>query len=236
MPASSSFQDAANYLSSASSLSSVSNTVKLELYGLFKYLTVSHAPNTSRPSIFDFSGRAKWDAWDNAGKTYGDNGEVDAERRYLEIAKELGWKEGTTASETQATSSKGGTGGSNNDTAGQSNPSGGGGMGMGVKVSTMTTEGEGSREGNSIHGFAIAGDTEHLKTYLQTHPNADVNKRDEYGYTPLHLACDRGHLSVVKLLLEHGADRSIKDPDDLTALELASIAEHDEIVAALREV
>lgn len=73
------------------------------------------------------------------------------------------------------------------------------------------------------------------------------------GYTALHLACDRGNLAVVELLLKHGADRTLKascplmwfpricaqlyliqDPDELTALELAETCGHDEIVKALK--
>jgi ankyrin repeat protein len=70
------------------------------------------------------------------------------------------------------------------------------------------------------------------------------------GYTPLHLAADRGHLEIVKLLLGKGVDKSIKvrafgsidmiksiiagqDPDDMTALELAQIVGHSGIVSAL---
>ncbi|EEB98432.1 hypothetical protein MPER_02059, partial [Moniliophthora perniciosa FA553] len=86
------FHDAASYLSNASSLNKVSNDIKLELYGLYKWLTASPSPNTSRPSFFDLTGRAKWDAWNTAGLKFKDGAE--AEKRYLQIARDLGWKEG----------------------------------------------------------------------------------------------------------------------------------------------
>jgi len=31
-------------------------------------------------------------------------------------------------------------------------------------------------------------------------------KEDKYGWTPLHLVCQKGHIAVVKYLLEHGFD------------------------------
>ena len=39
----------------------------------------------------------------------------------------------------------------------------------------------------------------------------DVNTRFRYDATALFYACDHGHLEVVKVLLERGADMSIKD-------------------------
>ncbi|KAG6332079.1 hypothetical protein ID866_7007, partial [Astraeus odoratus] len=54
-----------------------------QLYGLYKFLTVSSLPQTSRPSIFDMTGRAKWDAWNNIGHTFGDR-KAEAEKRYLD--------------------------------------------------------------------------------------------------------------------------------------------------------
>src|SRR5207342_3082909 len=39
----------------------------------------------------------------------------------------------------------------------------------------------------------------------------DVNTKFRYNATALFYACDHGHLEVVKVLLDHGADMSIKD-------------------------
>lgn len=36
--------------------------------------------------------------------------------------------------------------------------------------------------------------------------SCDINTRDNAGYTPLHECAARGHLEIVRALLEHGAD------------------------------
>ena len=65
------------------------------------------------------------------------------------------------------------------------------------------------------------------------HPTCDVNACDEKGRTPLMLATARGYKDAVKLLLERGADPSLKNTNGETALELAKQKEYKEIVNLL---
>lgn len=52
--------------------------------------------------------------------------------------------------------------------------------------------------------------------------NIDINAQDVYGQTLLMIACQRGHVDIVKLLLRHGAHVHVRDEDGLTALQIAS--------------
>lgn len=85
------FNSAAAYLasSSPSPSPSPSTQTKLELYALYKYVTSGPKPTTTRPGLFDWTGRAKWDAWDQLGGT--DIDEKEAQERYMRIATGLGW-------------------------------------------------------------------------------------------------------------------------------------------------
>ncbi|KIK70886.1 hypothetical protein GYMLUDRAFT_32961 [Collybiopsis luxurians FD-317 M1] len=226
MEPSDSFHDAASFLSNAPSLSKVANAVKLELYGLFKWLTVSHQPTVSRPSIFDMTGRAKWDAWDAAGKRY--HSVAEAENRYLEIARDLGWQPGLTGSPKNENEAEDEDIWDDSDSV---KSHGGGGGGLGVSVSSMAAPE--TETDDSLHGLAIAGDVQKLENLISLHPEINLNALDEFGYTPLHLACDRGNADMVRLLLAKGVDISIKDPDELTPLELAQTAGHEQIVQLL---
>jgi len=224
---SSTFQNAAAYLSSASSLTRVSAAVKLELYGLFKYLTSSRLPTSSRPSIFDMTARAKWDAWARAGKGYEQPEEV--EKRYLEIARTLGWTEQTKldAKEDSTPPTSSNYDDLWDEDGGPSSKTSGAGGGMGLSVSSMVPPPK--VVDSSIHGLALADDISGLTTLLDRYPETDLNALDEFGYAPIHLACDRGNVEIVKLLLTRGADRNIKDPDNLTPLELSKEAGHPDI-------
>ncbi|KAG6898067.1 hypothetical protein C0992_006545 [Termitomyces sp. T32_za158] len=220
--------------------------ISSQLYGLFKYVTLSPSPDAPRPSIFDMTGRAKWDAWNTASKKY--TSVADAESRYLEIAKSLGWVQGTVR-ETLSQAEKSDPN-SIWDEDSQITQGGGASGGMGGTVSTMMISEVNVDE--SLHGLAVSNDTTALSELLEKYPETDVNQIDEFGYTPLHLACDRGNLLTVKFLLGKGADPTIKvklfwfcarpkltssqDSDGLTAAELAAVAGHGAIEQQLNSI
>ena len=62
----------------------------------------------------------------------------------------------------------------------------------------------------------------------------DVNQTDDEGYSALQAAAENGYLDVVKLLVEKGANIAYKG--EYTALQLAEMAEQDEIVAYLKSL
>jgi len=194
------------------------------LYGLFKCITVSMAPSTPRPSIFDMTGRAKWDAWTSAGRTFAQS--EDAERRYLEIARNLGWAEDIVVQESGDEDSASHVW--EGDSPKSSSNSGAGRWGMGGAVSAMLPPVV-QEPDKSIHGFAISNDISSLSALLENDPARNVNELDEFGYTALHLACDRGNLATVQMLVTKGADVAIKDPDGYSANELARVAGHEDV-------
>ena len=140
------------------------------MYGLFKFVTVSHTPNTSKPGIFDFTGRAKWDSWKEVGTRYSTQSDPDgaAQARYLEIAKSLGWGPGATADDDLL----------GHDTDSEREGAKGVGTGMGVSVSTMSAPADGDL--STVHGLAIAGDVQKLEKMLIAQPSLDLDQRDEY--------------------------------------------------------
>ncbi|KAJ7092628.1 ankyrin repeat-containing domain protein [Mycena epipterygia] len=237
------FDNAVAYLSNASSLSNVTTAVKLELYGLFKCVTVKvdpgstapTAPTTPRPGIFDFTGRAKWDAWSAASTAY--STKADAENRYLEIARTLGWTESAVLDENADTQkAEDEWDFEDDDDDDDDKPptkSRGETGGFGTSVSSMSRPEDEDGNDTSLHGLVVSNNLQGLVSLLQEDSNIDLNARDEFGYTPLHLAADRGHLSVVGFLLDKGVDRTLKDEDGLSALELAQAAGHERIVQLL---
>ncbi|KAL3969398.1 acyl-CoA-binding protein [Oreochromis niloticus] len=61
----------------------------LQIYSLFKQATVGDV-NTSRPGMFDFTGKAKWDAWEKQkGKS-----KENAMNEYISLVEELKQKYG----------------------------------------------------------------------------------------------------------------------------------------------
>lgn len=72
------------------------------------------------------------------------------------------------------------------------------------------------------------GKLEKIKELL-TLPNIDLNKPFFLGETCLHRAARKGHLQIVRLLLEHGA-KNILDKTNITPAEAASSKEIKELI------
>ncbi|WVQ64184.1 uncharacterized protein L199_002346 [Kwoniella botswanensis] len=232
------FNAASTWLSSAPSAASLPNEIKLELYGLFKYINTLDGPNGSRPSIFSPAPRAKYDAWAAQHTKYsskGDGGKQLARQRYIEIALQIGWSGKTPTEEEEDVDLENLDDEPirNKNYGREDNPIGG------VKVSVMSGEiDEDDHDHSDTHPLHLAvSDNEVQQAELLLNQDKTlVHLRDEFGYTPLHLAADRGHIEMTKLLLRYGADRDAEDEDSQTPLQLAEISGRDEIVKLLRPV
>ncbi len=64
---------------------------------------------------------------------------------------------------------------------------------------------------------------------------ADVNAKQQDGFTPLHEAAQNGQVEMVKLLLQYGADVNATKDDGKTALDLAREHGHKEVVELLQQ-
>jgi hypothetical protein len=143
------------------------------------------------------TGRAKWDAWSAASNAYGDHREK-AEKRYLEIARDLGWTEDFAPPELQNQSYTEGdevTGSSedswksrNNESGSNRGEGGNGGGGMGTSVSAMAPPPLDDQDARSLHGLAVANKDSELSSYLDASPG-DINKLDEHVRYSCFRAC-----------------------------------------------
>jgi ankyrin repeat protein len=88
--------------------------------------------------------------------------------------------------------------------------------------------------GGEIHDLAGGGHLAGVKTLLAQDPGL-INAVDEQGSTPLHSACFGGHLVVVKLLIEKGANIQAVDGGGFTPLQLASYGGNRDVVQFLLE-
>lgn len=91
-----------------------------------------------------------------------------------------------------------------------------------------------SDPGEELRDAALAGDAGKVAALLDA--GADVDAVSRYGVTALTFAADAGHLDVVRLLLERGADPNVKDTFyNSSTIGWAIRKGHAEIVSLLVE-
>ncbi len=95
------------------------------------------------------------------------------------------------------------------------------------------SEGPSHTSGSPLHYAALCGLHAMVKDLIIEH-SQDVNSRGLYKEsTPLHWASARGHVKVVRVLLEHGADVAVQNEDGSTPLHRASRRGRVEVVHVL---
>lgn len=83
----------------------------------------------------------------------------------------------------------------------------------------------------ALHYAAAAGNNEIVSLLLDKYAYIDAESPNKT--TPLMMAARGGHILTVKLLLDEGADATLKNEQGLTAIDFAEKAEHQDIVDGL---
>ncbi|KAJ3077110.1 acyl-CoA binding domain-containing protein 6 [Podochytrium sp. JEL0797] len=209
-----SFETASAFVASNSAV--FTNQTLLELYGLYKLATVGPC-NTPSPGLFAFQARAKWDAWNSLGSSVSPD---EAKLRYTAIVEPKMGSDSTTAETYER-----------EDESDES---------LGVAVSCMRRDEElveVKKDGEkTLFDWVQDGNLADVEAFLAANPHVDLGeKRIKDGVTPLHWACDREMVDIVKLLIGRKADLNARDNDGMTPLHYAALTENREIFSLLKE-
>jgi ankyrin repeat protein len=82
-----------------------------------------------------------------------------------------------------------------------------------------------------LHAAAARGDVATLTQLLAA--KADINQRDAYGRTPLHVATFAKQRAAVRALIQAGADTGAMENDRYDAVTIAAVADDEETLRTL---
>jgi len=82
-----------------------------------------------------------------------------------------------------------------------------------------------------LHAAAARGDVATLTQLLSA--KADINQRDAYGRTPLHVATFAKQRAAVRALIQAGADTGALENDRYDAVTIAAVADDEETLRTL---
>ncbi|XP_032802655.1 acyl-CoA-binding domain-containing protein 6 isoform X2 [Petromyzon marinus] len=174
--------------------SSLPRDALLQLYARYKQASIGKC-NTTKPGLFDFEGKQKWEAWNALGAM----SKEQAMTEYLALVNKLDpqWSEQVNLEGNRKVTS-----------------------GFGPVMSSLYKEEIIREEDKTVFDHCKDNEVNRLAAALKQDA-FDINQRDEEGRTLLHWACDRGHLETVELLLKRGANVNSQDDEGQTALHYA---------------
>lgn len=88
---------------------------------------------------------------------------------------------------------------------------------------------------NDFVHAAFVRDHEGVMAFLDTYGVAFVDEKDEYGNTALMLAACWGHIDIVTLLLDKGADIDLKSSKGQSAVMWAENNQRSEVLELFRQ-
>lgn len=84
----------------------------------------------------------------------------------------------------------------------------------------------------SLNNLAIENEHDDIAKMLIKN-GANVNAKNSYNDTPLHVAAENGYDDIVNLLIENGANVNAKNNDNMTPLD---VADNKKIAESLHQV
>ena len=82
-----------------------------------------------------------------------------------------------------------------------------------------------------LHAAAARGDVVKIEQLVAA--KADINSRDAYGRTPLHVATFAKQRAAMRALIQAGADKSALENDRYDAVTIAAVADDEETLRTL---